>query len=269
MAATKIDPLAAKQAKQKKLLIVLSVVLVGLMAWQLPKLMGGGGSTPAAAPAAPAAPTTTPTAGTPAAGTTPAGVAPTAPTDLRTAAAGSKPKATEAQLASFSLFSPKDPFVQKIIDLGAQPAKVAAVKAAAGGGATAPGGLTGPAAKPPALIYGFATLSINGQEEPVVAKGQFPADQPMFQVVAIGKNDIKIGIAGGKLASGKTAVIKLGKSLTFVNDATGARYSVKLLYTGVEPEPTTTFTTPAAGQSGSGATTTAAPATTPTTTTAP
>ena len=53
MAATKIDPQVAKDAKQKKILIAMSVVLVALLAWQLPKLMGGG-STPAAAPAAPA-----------------------------------------------------------------------------------------------------------------------------------------------------------------------------------------------------------------------
>ena len=55
------DLKAAKEAKQKKLLIVLGVVLLGLMAFQLPKLMGGG-SEPAAAPA-----TTTPVAGGPAA----------------------------------------------------------------------------------------------------------------------------------------------------------------------------------------------------------
>ena len=58
------DLKAAKEAKQKKLLIVLGVVLLGLMAFQLPKLMGGG-SEPAAAPA-----TTTPVAGGPAAAAT-------------------------------------------------------------------------------------------------------------------------------------------------------------------------------------------------------
>jgi hypothetical protein len=261
MAATKIDPQVAKEAKQKKLLIIMSVVLVGLMAWQLPKLMGGS-STPAATPTTP---TTVPAAGTPVAGTTPTGVAPTAPADLRSAAAGAKPKAGEAQLASFSLFRAKDPFVQKIIDKSAEPVKAAVVGKAANGGGAASGGVSGPAAKPPAIVYGFATLSLNGEEEPVVAKGQFPADEPMFQVVAIGKNQIKIGIAGGKLENGKAAVIKLGKSLTFVNDATGARYVIQLLYTGAEPEPTTTFTTPGtADPSLSGSTTTP-----PTTTTAP
>ena len=110
---------------------------------------------------------------------------------------------------------------------------------------------------------------MNGEDEAVATKSEFPTDDPMFQVVAIGKNQIKIGIAGGKLTDGKAAVIKLGKSLTFVNDATGARYVVTLLYTGVEPEPTTTFTTPATGdQSGAG---TARPVVPPTTasTTAP
>lgn len=266
MAATKTDYQAAKEAKQKKILIVMSIVLVVLLAWQLPKYLGGGSSAPAAAPATPA--TTDPAAqpaatGTPTVGGTPA-AAPS--TDLRSVAGGAKPKAGQAQLASFSLFKAKDPFVQKISDKVATPAKVAPA-AKPDKGAAAPGapGVTPgvPVAKPPAVVYGFATLSINGVEEPVAAKAEFPAAEPMFQVFAIGKGMVKVGIAGGKLAHGKFAVIKLGKSLTFVDNATGARYVVKLLYTGVEPEPTTTFTAPATGATGAAGTTAQATTTAP------
>lgn len=248
MAATKIDPKAAKEAQQKKLLIAMSVVLVALLAWQLPKYLGGGSSTPAAAPAA--APTDGGVTPAPVPGTTPGAVAPTPPPDLKTAAAGAKPKPGQAQLASFSLFKAKDPFVQKLDEKAAtaKPGVDSPAKPDDGAGPAVPGGVTGPAVKPPAVIYGFATLSINGEDEPVTTKAEFPAEEPMFQVVAIGKGMVKVGIAGGKLTNGKLAVIRLGKSLTFVNDATGARYVVQLLYTGVEPEPTATFTTPDANQ---------------------
>jgi len=249
MAATKTDPQAAKEAKQKKILIVLGIVLLALLAFQLPKLMGGGNSTPAATPA------TTTTAATDAAATpTPTGtttVVVATPADLTTAGAGARPKASEAQLASFSLFKTKDPFVQKIVEKSATAAGTAPAGSATpadSGGATAPGGVTAPD-KPAPVVYGYATLSLNGESEPVTTKALFPADDPMFQVVAIGKNQIKIGIAGGKLSNGKAAVIKLGKSLTLVNDATGARYVIKLLYTGTEAEPTATFTAPNADPS--------------------
>ena len=72
-------------------------------------------------------------------------------------AGGAKPKAGEAQLASFSLFSTKDPFVQKIVDHAGDPTKPATNAPAAGGGAPAKGGSSGAAPKPPAVIYGFAT----------------------------------------------------------------------------------------------------------------
>src|SRR4051812_41732250 len=156
MAATNIDPQAAKEAKQKKILIAASVVLLALLAWQLPKYLGGS-PTPAAAP-------TTTTTGTPDASgavtptpTPTAGVPTATPTSLVAASVGAKPKADEAQLASFSLFKPKDPFVQKIVDAAAQPTKPAdaGTKTDGGGGTTpAPGGVTAPASKPAPAVYG-------------------------------------------------------------------------------------------------------------------
>lgn len=232
------DLKTAKDAKQKKILIVLGVVLLALMAFQLPKLMGGG-SEPAAAPG-----TSTPVAGDPAAAAAvPGAVAPSAaPLDLATAAKGARPKAGESQLASFSLFEAKDPFVQKIVektaDTNTPPGADAGKGAAADGGA---GGITVGGEKPPAIVFGFATLSVNGESEPVQLKSEFPVDDPMFVVAVIGKGLIKVGIAGGKLTNGKLATIKLGKSLTLVNDATGARYVIQLLYTGEAAEATAAF----------------------------
>jgi hypothetical protein len=253
MAANKATDLkAAKDAKQKKILIVLGIVLLGLMAFQLPKLMGGK-SEPEAAPA-------TTVACDPAA--VPGAVAPsTAPVNLAAAAKGARPKAGESQLASFSLFEAKDPFVQKIIDKTAA-ATNAPAGADAGKGAPADGGaggITVGGEKPPAIVYGFATLSVNGESEPVQLKSEFPVGDPMFVVAVIGKGLIKVGIAGGKLTNGKLATIKLDKSLTLVNDATGARYVIQLLYTGTAPEATAAFS-PAEGTPTASAPETTAPA---------
>ncbi len=96
----------AKAAKQKKILAVTSVIFLAVVGFQLPKLMGGGGSQAAA-------PTDT-------------AVAPVAPgvpdsSGAIAAAPGSLPDTDRVsiepgsdQLVSFGLFKSKDPFVQQI-----------------------------------------------------------------------------------------------------------------------------------------------------------
>jgi hypothetical protein len=256
MAATKTDPIAAKQAKQKKILIVGSVLLVALLAIQLPKLLGGD-SAPAAAPA-------TTAAATPGV----AGSGPTSTVVTTTAASQTAPavladatavKAGKAQLASFSLFETKDPFVQQIkTDEGTKAAAGTAsgskAAAASGKGSTGAGGKATPAA-----VLTFATISVNGEPEALEVKGVFPADDPVFRLVAVSASAVKIGIAGGSLTDGKTVSLKKGKKLTLVNTATGARYTLDLLYTGTAPEQTATFTS---SQEGGDAATQAAPTTT-------
>ncbi len=104
------DTAAAKAKKQKIILIVGGVLLLALAAFQGPKLMKHGGSAaappPAAAPSAtgtpvPAAVTAAPVKGS----AVVAGVA------LPRAAAV---KVETSQLASFTLFEVKDPFVQQV-----------------------------------------------------------------------------------------------------------------------------------------------------------
>ncbi len=260
MAANKVDIAAAKQAKQKKILIVGLVLLGVLLAIQLPKIMGGGKSTPAAAPAtaaatdAGAAPSTT--------GAPVAAAAQTAPTTLTAAAA---PKAGKAQLASFSLFEAKDPFVQQIkADVGAPGSGTATTAGGApakADAAIAKGGKDG-GAQTAKVVPTFATISVNGDPEALQTKQEFPADDPMFRLVSVGAKTAKIGIAGGSLKNGKTVTLQMGKKLTLVNTATGARYTLDLLYTGTTPEETAAFS-PTQGDAGSTApeqqTTTPAP----------
>lgn len=269
MAATKtLDHDAAKQAKQKKILIVLSIVLVAVLAIQLPRIMGGG-SADAASATDPATTTdgTTPVAdptgavtGTP----VPTEAVPAAPATLTNAVA---PVASETQLASFSLFETKDPFVPQIEvepvpgtstaagGAGSTTTKTGGKTAGDTGGAVvggsgASGGAT--AAEP---TFAFATISVGGEAEPVGLKDTFPKEEPMFVLASLKERSARIGIAGGSLAKGETVKLVMGKKLTLVNTATGARYTLQLLYTGASPEQTAAFT-PEGGAEGEAAETT-------------
>lgn len=238
MAPPKIDPRVAKEAKQKKILIVLSIVLVAVMAIQLPKLMGGKKSTSAAPTATtPGTPTAPGVGGAPS-------VTPTSPAPTPPATSG------KAQLASFSLFETKDPFVQQLA-ISTGPAATGA------GGSSAPaptgtGGKTGAGTgdKPAATAPTFATITVNGEPEALAAKGVFPKDEPLFRLVAVAAKTVKIGIAGGRLAHGKTITLRKGAKLTLVDTATGARYTLELVYTGTTPEVTEVFSS---GQDGTAA----------------
>ncbi len=113
------DIAAQKQRQQKIILIVLGVVLLGVVALQGPKLLGGS-DTPA--PAAAPAPGTTVvpgSAGSTTAGSTtqttvvPAGV-PRAVLVGVPVAGGALLKPGEGQLRAFTLFTAKDPFIQTL-----------------------------------------------------------------------------------------------------------------------------------------------------------
>ncbi len=253
MAAKTDNAAGEKQAKQKKILIVLAVVLAGLLAFQLPKLLGGNEApAPAAAPAtatpgttpAPAEPTAYAAASVPGATTGAAGTGPSATlVGVQVATAGA-PKPAVTQLASFSLFSTKDPFVQVVKEQstgggggGKAPEAPAAVVAAGAGGAPAGGG-----AAPEKPDYQYATISVDGESEALTTKDEFPKSDPMFVLVAVKAKAVKLGIAGGELEKGQTLTLGLDDKVTLVNSATGARYTLALLYTGVQPEQTAEFT---------------------------
>lgn len=254
--AAKIDVLAAKQAKQKKFLIVLGVVLAAAVAFQAPKLLGGS-DTPTATPT-----TSIDGTGGTASSTTVTG---TPPVDLSAAGNGVGAKAGVSQLASFSLFDTKDPFVQGIVvktaTAGGSTGAKSGTPGAAGGSTPGAGG--GGTVTPAEPTLAFATISINGVSEPVTVKGAFPQDDPTFVLASLKPKLAKIGIAGGTLDDGKAARLALGKKLTLVNNATGARYTLELLYVGSEPEQIAGFTSADAAGADAAGTTAAATTTTP------
>ena len=116
--AKRIDPLKAKQAKQKKMAIGLGVVLVAVGAFQGPKtlkMLKGPQPVTSATSSTPSA--TPPTGSTPAATPTPTGALP-APVATPQAAvladSDLPPAATDSRLLSFEQFQTKDPFAQQV-----------------------------------------------------------------------------------------------------------------------------------------------------------
>ena len=254
MAAKRVDPLKAKEAKQKKIAAVGGVLLLALLGIQGPKTLKMlQGPQPVASPTSTAPATTTPAA--PAGAPAPAGETPAIGTaDLASVAdSDPAPEADTGQLATFERFASKDPFVQQglPVQVPAQAAVPNDGKApAASGGAPAPkpkpsagaegedaetpaGGFTTGGSDAPAApaVADATTIAVNGVEEDVVLEAAFPKDEPTFVLVSVAENgkSVEIGIAGGEYAGGgETMTLGLGKKLTLQNTADGSRYELEL-----------------------------------------
>ena len=254
--AKRVDPLAAKKAKQKKLAIILSVLLVGVVAFQGPKMlkmMKGPSATPAAAPA-------TPTPSGTADPSAPAGAAPVVPAQEAVLADSDvAPDAENGQLLSIDAFSTKDPFAQQLTEavpsetpIPAAPdsAPTTPAKDTPSGSSDVPPGTfdplgsnpqdqdpnappvsTTPSVDAPATAT-ETTISINGETESVAPQAEFPAADPVFVLVSLagdGKYAL-ISVAGGSYTDGKQTVkLQIGKPLTLQNTSDGSRYELELL----------------------------------------
>jgi len=276
-----VDPAKAKQAKQKKMLIVLGVVFVLAMAYAVNTMMGmNGGSSPPQAASTTAA-TTTPasTATTPpttaTAAPTLAGTGtttPAAPTDSSALVAVVTPPADPGQLESFSHFESKDPFASEGPKASGSSSSGPSGSSGSGksGSSGSSGGGSGSAPKtppaPPAPPASAAVISVNGCEESVQAGSTFPSSNPLFLLNSVTSTSAQVSIAGGSYATGQaTLSVSLNKPVTLVNTADGTRYTIVLM-----PQGTTVPTNSAAcgaSSSSSTSTSTTSTTTTPTTTT--
>ena len=269
MAKKHVDPLKAKQKKQKIMLAVLGVAFLGLLAFMGPKtwkqlhppappprvIPANGGNPVAGAPTL-AAPTLG-GAQEPAATTT------DATGSLVTAA----PIAQDGQLASFSRFASKDPFAQQLSDAQSSSSAPSSSGSSSSGGSANPGitGVPGNAPKP-----GSAVISVNGTLYTVATKTDFPQATatnptvvPLFHLVSVTAHTATISIAGGSYATGaQTVTLKENKPVTLMNTADGTRYTLVL-----KPLGTAVSTGTATG--GTGSTSTTGTGSTPTTVTLP
>lgn len=232
------DIRAAKDRRAKTMAIGGAVLLVAILAFELPHYLGGSkGSATAAAS------TTSATAGS----TTPGAVSMPVATASGTAAAtaalatGSTklpnsdvaPNRTKSQLYSFDTFAGKDPFVQQI-------------DTQTGSSSSSPTGISAPTTSAPApttgttsvqqtsartlTSAGVARIAVNGKSETVRVGKSFPSANPVFTLVSLAHGVAKIGIANGSYTSGAQNVrLSAGRSLTLVDTANGVRYTVRLL----------------------------------------
>ena len=231
----------AKAKRQKIIAAVLGVLLLGVLAYEVPSVLKSMNKKPPTVSAAAApAPTAVPpvTGGPVTAAPVSAPVASTTLSDTDPLA-----QAGSGQLLSFDRFSSKDPFVQQVdatattcdpdptdpastcTPTAPPPPAQAAKKTQPQKSSTAPATPTQPASAPSA-----ARISVNGTRELVDLSKTFPSSDPVFRLVALTKTTAKIGIAGGSLSTGAaTATLTKGKKVTLMNTADGTRYVLLLV----------------------------------------
>jgi hypothetical protein len=273
--ATKNTTRSAKQRNQLIFLAIGGVVLLALAFLQGPKLwkqVNGSSSSTASAPV-----TTTTAAGTTGAAATgsPIVAAPTLKGSAvivkpsgrpgaKTTVAGvavkpwQVPQANAGQLWTFSRLQAKDPFVQQVNPEGSVSAVPAFANAPTGSRSTGSASASGSAqpatstraapsvSAPTQLPPTFATLEVNGNEVRLKLDQRFPPATKVFKLAGLKPRSAEIMLAtGGKLGNAGKVTLKMGDSITLVNSATGKRYTLRLLYTGSEPEVVQKFSTKA------------------------
>ena len=260
VAGKRADLAVQKAKRQRKIAIGGVVLLIGLLVFQVPRLMkhfNSSTNVPTASVSGTAPTTTAPGATVP--GTAvpqPAVPSTLSDTDRVTVTPDS------GQLVSFGLFKSKDPFVQQLsntttpVTTPTTPVSTPTVTPTSPA-PTVPAGLpfptetttstttpapvvttpgtTTPAPTtstppPPTTPPGTVAIRIGGACQVVALKATFPKGVDIFRVESIGKNgSIKISVNGGTYESGAaTVTLKKGSTLTLMNTADGARYVLKL-----------------------------------------
>jgi hypothetical protein len=215
----------AKAKRQKIIAAVLGVLLLGVLAYEVPSLMKTMNKKPPTSAAAAVPPPVTPPTATPAAGT-PAAAAVTGSGTLTDS--DPAPQAGTGQLLSFDRFATKDPFVQQ----------AGAPIAAPTPPPPPPPVATPPPPPPPTSARQptgrtSARISVNGAVQNVSVTAKFPAADPVFVLASLQKTSAKVGIAGGSLSTGTSTVkLLLGKKVTLMNTADGTRYVLLLVSVG-------------------------------------
>jgi len=229
----------AKEKKQKIILGVAGVLLLGLVAIQGPKFMKlVKGSSPAATATTTASSTTSST------------------TAVVSTSAHSSLAASSDKLSSLRLFRAKDPFAPLVSDTAAAAPAPARTPAPAPAPTPAPAPAPTPApvvTLSPATASGplFGTVApvskgskskslptarivLNGKPAQIALGKTFPASKPVFRLAGVLPGSISIALADGSLADGSSALkLRNGQSTTLMNTADRHRYTIKLVATKV------------------------------------
>jgi hypothetical protein len=288
---SKQDVAKAKAAKQKKIAIAGSVVLVLLLAVEVPKTMKMMSAHPAApvvdTTAASTTPTSTDPSATPATPSDPnslaaptlAGAAPTTTTTDTTSSSlvSAVPMEVDpGQLKTFEKLASRDPFAAQV-PVGASSPSSSGPSTGGGskGGGTSttptpsptPPGPTKPAKVPtppsaPQPAPTTAVISLNGELSSVTVGSDFPTSGTVFakagsvfHLLSLTQTTAKISIAGGSYADGAAAItLHVKMPVTLQNTADGSKYTLVL-----EPQGTTVTATGTSGGTGTTPTGSAVP----------
>ena len=275
-----VDPLKAKQKRQKIIAAVLGVLFVGVLAFQVPRVMKMMKTPPN--PHANDSVTTTTATGMPSlAAPTLGGAEQPATTDPTTGApvaVSATPTVQDGQLTSFSRFASKDPFNQQLSDdkSSSPSSSSSSPSSSSSGGAGSGSAGSGGTSSPPKIPSGSkpkpgsAVISVNGTLYTVATASDFPQANPLFHLVSVTAHSAKISIAGGTYSSGAaTVTLRENKPVTLVNTADGTRYTLilKPLGTGVPGGSTSSSAGSGTSSSGSGSSGSGTTTTTPSSTT--
>lgn len=225
----------SKQRRMKKIAVGGGVLLVALLAFEIPHYLGGSKSSspPAATNAATPGASTTPGTTAPATTTpsvTPAAVAPTAPVKLTNS--DLPPSHSKEQLSSFSTFTSKDPFDQQVTATSGLTGSGTGTGSASAPAPSAPPASSGPVTTSARTLAqsGAVMLMVNGKRQSVRVGAGFPSANPVFRLVSVSRAGVRIGIANGSYSSGaQTILLRANRTVTLVDTTSGARYRLQLL----------------------------------------
>ena len=254
-----------KEAKQKKLLLILAPIFLILMVWQGPgyvKMLTGGDepvATTTETPTTPVGTTPDPATAPPPSTSAPGGVPVGTPTQTPVGLSDSDPPATPeaGQLISFERFVGKDPFRQIVDTTPPAPSDPTMTPPPtgpggsggdgngdgsgndngggggdddAGGNANGNGNSSGgDGDNDDSAVPVAAVLEVNDVKETVPLEGTFPGSEKLFVLTKLSRSSAWIGLVAGEYSNGKHAIeVAVGKTLNLVSQPDGIRYTIKV-----------------------------------------
>lgn len=273
----KLNAQQQRDKRAKLLLGLLGVVLLAVLGFEVPGMLGGKKS-PAAAPATTSASTTT--GGTTTAGTLGVAAAAATPASFQVVATPQP-----GQLTKFSRLHAKDPF-HALVAVPAAGSSTGSSTGSSKGSSTTPAKQLATATTTTSVAFSIpktttttaaqsgplvlaAVLKLNGQRRVIPVGSSFPLVNPVFKLVAIGKGAIWITLVGGSFASGdQTLKIQLKHPIKLVNTTADLDYLIRFVrmmavHKPLQPVTTATATTTASTTTSTSSTTTAPTTTAP------
>jgi hypothetical protein len=227
-AAKKAQAMAkAKEAKQKKLLVILLIPFLGLAVWQGPKmynqLFSSSAPPPTPVETAPTDPTAAP----------PPTASPEAAEDGEVPGAfpnDELPEGGVAKLVAFSRFTGRSPFPVRSDRDGTPEDGTGGSGGTGGTGGSGGSGGGGGGGISDDDNLSTATFEVNGATEIVSRGEEFPSVDPVFTLVSISEEGVTIGVVQGMFENGEATMdIAVGERVTLVAAPQTTQYVVELL----------------------------------------